>query len=268
MEMKFMIPDVSGMTISAVQSFVKSNLRECIHYKAALLPVLAQDRRSSVNDLCNFILSCEEKFNREYDRVKAMYDFDRRFGQFIAGVDEVGRGPLAGPIVAAAVILQADADNADLILHLNDSKKLSRKKREELAPIIKAKALSWAIGEHSSQDIDELGIAVCNNDVFIRAIDCLKIRPSFILSDGYPLKGSVIHGRGIIQGDAKSASIAAASIIAKVHRDDLMRRMDDLYPGYGFAMNVGYGSKEHIDALKQLGPCPIHRKSFIRNIMA
>ncbi|MFB0918440.1 MAG: ribonuclease HII [Clostridiaceae bacterium] len=259
--------DLESMNANAIKLFVKETMKECIAAGDDFTDRLKADKRASVNALADTIIKTREKLNLELDRVKTMYDFDRKFGKLVAGVDEVGRGPLAGPIVGACVILEEGPENEDLILGLNDSKKLSKKKREELYPIIIEKAAAWAIFEHSNEDIDKLGVSFCNNHIFIGAIKNLKIKPEFILSDGYPIRGIDIRGRSIIKGDSKSACIAAASIIAKVYRDRLMEEMDGKYPGYGFDMNSGYGSAEHIHALKTLGPCPIHRRSYIRNIV-
>ena len=198
-----------------------------------------------------------------------MYDFDRSFGNFkyVAGVDEVGRGPLAGPIVSCAVILDLNVLEDDLILDLKDSKKLSSKKREELSKIIKEKALAYYIAESSNEEIDEKGIAYCNNKVFIEACTSIKIKPELVLSDGYKVRGIDIPNKLVIKGDAKSASIAAASIVAKVYRDNLMKEYAKKYPYYDFEGNAGYGTKKHIDAIKEKGICKIHRKSFLNNIL-
>ncbi|SLK17309.1 Putative Ribonuclease HII [Clostridium chauvoei JF4335] len=198
-----------------------------------------------------------------------MYSFDRSFGEYkyVAGVDEVGRGPLAGPIVAAAVILDLNALDEDIILELNDSKKISKKKREELSEVIKKKALAYSIKEASNKEIDDKGIAYCNNKVFLDACTSMYIKPDLVLSDGYLVKNIQIDNKSVIKGDTKSACIAAASIIAKVYRDNLMKEYSFKYPNYGFEENSGYGTEKHVEYLKKVGSCDIHRLSFLKNIL-
>ncbi|MBP1888528.1 ribonuclease HII [Clostridium moniliforme] len=231
--------------------------------------ILLSDKRKNVQSLGNKILKEKKKIENELERVKKMYDFDRGFskGKLLAGVDEVGRGPLAGPIVSAAVILDLNVIDDEMIFYLNDSKKLSEKKREELSKIIKEKAIAYYISEASNDEIDEKGIGVCNNEVFLKAVYGLITNPSIVLSDGYKVKGINIENKSVIKGDTKSASIAAASIIAKVYRDNLMKKLSEKYPEYGFEHNVGYGAKTHVDAIKKYGATPIHRMSFLRNIL-
>jgi len=178
--------------------------------------------------------------------------------RFICGVDEVGRGPLAGPVVAGAVILNP----ADPIDGIDDSKKLTAKARERLAVQIQNRALAWATAYVWEHEIDDINIYQASRKAMILAIEKLGIRPEHILSDAMPLPGYGIPYTAIIHGDALSASIGAASIVAKVERDAFMVRMDALYPGYGFARNKGYPTPEHLDALSRLGVCPIHRRSY------
>ena len=179
--------------------------------------------------------------------------------EFVAGVDEVGRGPLAGPVVTAAVILPHDFN----ILGVNDSKKLSPKKRDELYDIIMEKALAVSIGRREPERIDEINILEATKEAMTDAILGLKIKPDHVLIDALTLKTVNLPQTGIIHGDATSVSIAAASIIAKVTRDREMIEMDKLYPGYAFESNKGYGTKAHYEGLAALGPCPIHRQSFL-----
>ncbi len=179
--------------------------------------------------------------------------------KYIAGVDEVGRGPLAGPVVTAAVILPEDFD----VLGVDDSKKLSPKRREELFDLIMEKAIAVSIGRRNPEVIDEINILEATKAAMLDAIKGLKIRPDHVLIDAVVLKGLDIPQTSIIKGDAKSVSIAAASIIAKVTRDREMIEMDEKYPGYAFASNKGYGTKAHYEGLKKQGPCPIHRKTFL-----
>lgn len=181
----------------------------------------------------------------------------------VCGVDEAGRGPLAGPVCAAAVILPLDLE----IDGLNDSKKLNEKKREALFPVIKEKAIAYSIAFADVSEIEEYNIL---NSTFIamnRAIEGLSKKADFALIDGNRVpKGITIDCETVVKGDAKSASIAAASILAKVTRDRLLLEYDEKYPEYNFAKHKGYGTKEHTDAIKKYGPCEIHRPSFLRNI--
>ncbi len=180
--------------------------------------------------------------------------------KYVAGVDEVGRGPLAGPVVCAAVIMPLD----DIVYGIDDSKKLSEKKRESLNAIIREKAIAFSIAEVQPDEIDEINILQATLSCMRKAVDGLKIKPDVLLVDA--LSPSVCCKTvGIIKGDTKSYNIGAASIIAKVYRDNLMRKYADDYPEYAFDKNKGYGTKEHIAALKENGYCKIHRKTFIKN---
>lgn len=230
--------------------------------------LLNKDKRKNVSSLGDKLKKQINKYMHEVDRVKEMYNFDRSFGDYniVVGVDEVGRGPLAGPIVACAVALDL-YDLENIILEINDSKVLSEKKREELSLIIKKKALSYSISELSNEDIDNKGIAYCNNKVFIDACNGLKVTPELVLSDGYLIKNFNIYNKFVIKGDKRSASIACASIVAKVYRDNLMKEYNKKYPNYDFDKNVGYGTKTHIEALKSKGITSIHRKTFLNNIL-
>ena len=204
-----------------------------------------------------------ERLEKEIARTKAMSVFEEEYKdyQYICGIDEVGRGPLAGPVVAGAVILPKD----DMILYLNDSKKLSEKKREMLYDEIMNRAVATGIGMASPARIDEINILQATYEAMRMAIDNLKVRPDILLNDAVTIPQVDILQVPIIKGDAKSISIAAASIIAKVTRDRLMVEYDKVLPGYDFASNKGYGTKAHIAGLKELGPTPIHRRSFIHN---
>lgn len=205
----------------------------------------------------------KERLEKEIARTKAMSTFEEEYKDYpyICGIDEVGRGPLAGPVVAGAVILPKD----DMILYLNDSKKLSEKKREMLYDEIMNRAVATGIGMASPARIDEINILQATYEAMRMAIDNLKVRPDILLNDAVTIPQVDILQVPIIKGDAKSISIAAASIIAKVTRDRLMVEYDKVLPGYDFASNKGYGTKAHIAGLKELGPTPIHRKSFIHN---
>jgi len=231
---------------------------------------LGNDGRKNVQNLADSLNKFFVKKENEINRVKKMYSFDRSFGNYIylAGVDEVGRGPLAGPIAAASVVLSLKyKEDRDLILGIKDSKKLSSKHREELSEIIKERAIAYNIALINNNEIDERGIAWCNNEVLKRAVKGLKVTPDIALSDGYAVKNLDIHNEFVIKGDSKSASIACASIIAKVYRDNLMKEYSKLYPQYGFDNNAGYGTNEHVKAIKEYGVCKIHRMSFLRNII-
>ncbi|MDE7008364.1 MAG: ribonuclease HII, partial [Lachnospiraceae bacterium] len=173
------------------------------------------------------------------------------------------RGPLAGPVVAGAVILPKDCD----ILYLNDSKQLSEKKREELYAVIMEKAIATGLGFVAPQRIDEINILQATYEAMREAVSKLEPQPDLLLNDAVTIPGILVKQVPIIKGDAKSVSIAAASIIAKVTRDRLMVDYDTVYPEYGFASNKGYGAKAHLDALKKYGPTPIHRQSFIKNLI-
>ena len=183
----------------------------------------------------------------------------------IAGVDEVGRGPLAGPVVCACVIMPLD----DLIEGVDDSKKLSEKKRELFSSLIKEKAISYSICEIDEKRIDEINILNATKECMTKAVNSLNVKPEVLLVDALHLEGvdESIKQISIIKGDATSYNIACASIIAKVHRDRLMVELDKQYPEYDFAKNKGYGTKKHIEAIKEFGARDIHRKSFIKNFV-
>ena len=207
----------------------------------------------------------QEKLAKERERLEVMRSFEHQYEGYgaVCGIDEVGRGPLAGPVVAGAVILPPDCE----ILYLNDSKKLSEKKRELLYDEIMEKAVATGIGVISPARIDEINILQATYEAMRMAISDLKVQPSVLLNDAVTIPLVEIPQVPIIKGDAKSVSIAAASIIAKVTRDHMMVEYEEIYPGYSFASNKGYGSAQHIAALKELGPTPIHRQSFIKNFI-
>lgn len=202
---------------------------------------------------------------KERERLEGMRIYEKQYASCaaICGIDEVGRGPLAGPVVAGAVILPKDVE----ILYLNDSKKLSEKKREALYDEIMEKAVAVGIGMAGPARIDEINILQATYEAMRMAIEKLSVRPDLLLNDAVTIPGVEIQQVPIIKGDAKSVSIAAASIVAKVTRDRMMKEYDAIFPGYDFASNKGYGTKTHIEALKSLGPCVIHRRSFIGNFV-
>lgn len=203
----------------------------------------------------------EEKLQAELLRLKAMQEYEDTYAacQAICGIDEAGRGPLAGPVVAGAVILPKDCR----ILYLNDSKKLSEKRREELFLEIQEKAVAWKVGIVGPEVIDRINILQATYEAMRQAIAGLSVRPDLLLNDAVTIPAVEIPQVPIIKGDAKSISIAAASIMAKVTRDHMMAEYDAIYPEYGFAKHKGYGTAAHIAAIREHGPCPIHRNTFI-----
>lgn len=223
-----------------------------------------EDTRSGVAALVTKARKQLKAYEQELVRTEQMKEYEKKYAQYpyICGIDEVGRGPLAGPVVAGAVILPKDCD----ILYLNDSKQLSEKKREELNEIILEKAVATGIGVVSPERIDEINILQATYEAMRQAIANLSVQPQLLLNDAVTIPQVAIPQVPIIKGDAKSISIAAASIIAKVYRDRLMVQYDEVFPGYGFAGNKGYGAQAHIDAIRTLGPTPIHRRSFIKKL--
>ena len=205
----------------------------------------------------------EEKLQSERERLEKMKEYEYRYESHIlvCGLDEAGRGPLAGPVAAGAVILPRDCE----ILFLNDSKKLSEKRREELFEEIKEKAVAYGVGVVGADRIDEINILQATYEAMRLAISSLGAEPEILLNDAVTIPGIRIPQIPIIKGDGKSVSIAAASIMAKVTRDHMMEEYDRIFPEYGFAKHKGYGTAAHIAVLRELGPCPIHRRSFIRN---
>ena len=202
-----------------------------------------------------------EKLEKELERLSLMREYERQYEDcaWICGIDEAGRGPLAGPVVAGAAILPKDCR----ILYLNDSKKLSEKRREELFLEIKENAIAWSVGIVSPERIDEINILQATYEAMRQAVAKLDPAPQILLNDAVTIPEITIPQVPIIKGDAKSVSIAAASILAKVTRDHMMIEYENEYPEYGFAKHKGYGTAAHIAALKEFGPTPIHRKSFI-----
>ncbi|MGN0375212.1 MAG: ribonuclease HII [Butyrivibrio sp.] len=206
----------------------------------------------------------EERLKAELQRTRNMQKFEEEYSMYthICGVDEAGRGPLCGPVVAGAVILPKNCD----ILYINDSKKLSEKMREVLYDEISKGAIAWSVGIVSAGRIDEINILQATYEAMKIAIDNLKVQPDILFNDAVTIPGIDIPQIPIVKGDAKSQSIAAASIMAKVTRDRIMKEYDEAYPMYGFARHKGYGTKEHMNAIREYGPCPIHRRTFIKNI--
>ncbi len=231
----------------------------------AFIEQYKSDERGGVRAL---VLKAEKKIaamEQEILRTEQLKQYEKEYASFgyICGIDEVGRGPLAGPVVAGAVILPEDSQ----ILYLNDSKQLSENKREELYEIIMEQAVATGIGYASPERIDEINILQATYEAMRAAIGQLAVAPDVLLNDAVTIPGILCKQVPIIKGDAKSVSIAAASIIAKVTRDRLMVQYDSVFPEYGFASNKGYGAQSHIEAIRRLGPTPIHRRSFIKNFM-
>lgn len=231
----------------------------------AFIEEYSSDDRSGVIKLVETAGKRLVRYKAELLRIYNLQEYERKYSDysFICGIDEVGRGPLAGPVVAGAVILPKDCH----ILYINDSKKLSAAKREELYDVITEEALAYGIGMASTARIDEINILQATYEAMREAIGKLDPQPDILLNDAVTIPKVDIKQVPIIKGDAKSISIGAASIIAKVTRDRLMVEYDKIMPEYGFASNKGYGSAEHIEALKKYGPCPIHRASFIKNFV-
>jgi ribonuclease HII len=242
--------ELESVAITDIQSFIDA---------------YTPDERGGVQKLVETAKKRLEKYQAELERTENLKKYEKEYAKFayIAGIDEVGRGPLAGPVVTCAVILPKDCD----ILYINDSKKLTAAKREELYDEIMEKAVAVGIGMVGPERIDEINILQATYEAMRQAISKLDPQPDVLLNDAVTIPGVSIKQVPIIKGDAKSISIGAASIVAKVTRDRMMEEYDHLFPEYGFASNKGYGSAEHIAAIKKYGPTPIHRRSFIGNFI-
>lgn len=228
-----------------------------------LFETYGQDLRAGVLGLIKRYKKQLDNLEKERQRLEQMRVYERKYQHlgYVCGIDEAGRGPLAGPVVAGAVILPEDCE----ILYLNDSKQLSEKRREELYDEIQEKAVAVGVGVIGPRRIDEINILQATYEAMREAISKLSVTPDILLNDAVTIPKVSIRQVPIIKGDAKSISIGAASIIAKVTRDRLMVEYDKVFPEYDFAGNKGYGSQAHIEALKKYGPTPIHRRSFIKN---
>lgn len=230
----------------------------------ALFSQYETDERAGVQKLLAQHRRKLQAYEKEQERLEGMLEFEKKYGKdftCICGIDEAGRGPFAGPVVAGAVVLPAGLT----IQGLNDSKQVSPGRREELFEEIREKAVSVGIGMSSPARIDEINILQATYEAMAHAVQDLDVVPDLLLNDAVTIPQIPIRQIGIIKGDARSLSIAAASIMAKVTRDRLMVEYAELYPEYGFESNKGYGSQAHRDALRKYGPCPIHRQSFIHN---
>jgi len=246
-------------------SEIRTEFEACRGSRAELYEMYAYDTRMGVQKLIQKYQKQDEKLANERLRLKQMRQYEEKYSHcdYICGIDEVGRGPLAGPVVAAAVILPKDAE----ILYLNDSKKLSAKRREELYDEIQEKAIAIGIGMAGPARIDEINILQATYEAMRQAIAGLSVQPELLLNDAVTIPGVEIQQIPIVKGDAKSVSIAAASIMAKVTRDHMMDEYDALFPEYGFKKHKGYGTAAHRAAILEYGPSPIHRRSFLKKLL-
>jgi len=248
---------LSSMSISEVKIYIES-----IEPDDSLIELLAKDPRAGVHTIAKKIAARKnriEQLKHKQEELKAIERKIRTSGKkIIAGLDEAGRGPLAGPVVAAAVILPEGAD----LPGLDDSKKLTAAKREDLFEQITLKATAWGIGMVDNEEIDDIGILKAAMKAMCIAVENMNMNPDIALVDGNQSPGLACKERLIVDGDARCFSIAAASIIAKVTRDRIMIDMNNIFPGYGFAQHKGYGTQQHIEALRSMGSCDIHRFSF------
>ncbi len=231
---------------------------------SAFIEAYAADERDGVQKLLSSAKKRIKRLAAERERIEALKFFEKKYAEysFVCGIDEAGRGPLAGPVVAGAVIFPKDVD----ILYINDSKKLSAAKREELYDVIRDKAAACAVGIVEAERIDEINILQATYEAMRKAIFALPEKPQILLNDAVTIPDVDIRQVAIIKGDAKSISIGAASILAKVTRDRMMIEYDEQFPGYGFAKHKGYGTAEHYAAIRRMGLSPIHRKSFLTNL--
>ena len=245
-------------TIAAIKNEFEQ-LRPCD--EQAFLEMYDFDERSGVRALCERIRKRQQALQKEIQRTEGLKVFEKKYEHlgYVCGIDEVGRGPLAGPVLACAVILPKDSH----ILYLNDSKKLSPARREELYEVILSEAVAVGTGMVSPQRIDEINILQATYEAMRQAVNALSVQPQVLLNDAVTIPGLSYPQVPIIKGDARSVSIAAASIVAKVTRDRMMVEYDRLMPEYGFASNKGYGTQEHMEALRKYGPSPIHRRTFL-----
>jgi len=255
------------MSMASGMKEIKESLAQAESMEALqdFIDTYQSDERSSVKALVGRAEKLKKALEAEINRTETMeqYEYANEQYGYVCGIDEVGRGPFAGPVVACAVILPANSK----ILYLNDSKKLSEKKREELYDVIMKEAIAVGIGMRDAARIDEINILQATYEAMRDAIGNLAVQPDVLLNDAVTIPGVDIKQVPIIKGDAKSVSIAAASIVAKVTRDRMMVEYDKEYPGYDLASNKGYGTQKHIEALQTQGPTPIHRRSFIGNFI-
>lgn len=254
-----------GSSIKEIKGIYETSQAACETMLPEFINTYKGDKRAGVQALVERAGRQLDALAAERARLQAMKRYEREYADYtyICGIDEAGRGPLAGPVVAGAVILPSDCD----ILYINDSKKLSAARRELLYEQIMAQAVAAGVGIVDNARIDEINILQATYEAMRQAIQNLGIVPDILLNDAVRIPGVKIRQVPIIKGDAKSVSIAAASIIAKVTRDRLMISYDGQYPGYGFSAHKGYGAAAHVEAIRRLGPTPIHRKSFLTSIL-
>ena len=257
--------DLSTMTVAEIRLLAKNSSlsgQSCDSPAEELLRALASDPRAGVRSLYRVLDRQRRLWLEEKKRLEGLCQYeDRLFAQgieLVAGVDEAGRGPLAGPVMAAAVILPRGVGISDL----NDSKQLAPAKRKALALEIKNISKAWAVGMSTVEEIDDLNIYHASMLAMRRALEGIGCEPGHVLVDGFAIPGLGLPQTAIVGGDGKSASIAAASILAKVTRDELMEQVHVLYPQYGFDRHKGYPTAEHIEALRRYGPCRLHRAGF------
>lgn len=250
------------MTITEITNILKTTDERALQ---PLIDEFSQDTRTGVKKQVEAAKKRLAAYEAEVSRMEQMKQYERQYAgyQYICGIDEVGRGPLAGPVVACGVILPKDTR----LLYINDSKQLSKAKREQLYKEIIEEAVAVGIGMADAKRIDQINILQATYEAMRMAISKLAIKPDLLLNDAVTIPDIDIEQVPIIKGDAKSISIAAASIVAKVTRDHMMEDYDRVYPGYGFAKHSGYGTKQHTDAIKELGPCEIHRNTFIKKLI-
>ena len=252
--------------MKAISKIKEEFEQTAIEDRKPLFEMYQTDERKGVQSLLLKYQKQAAALEAERSRLQAMKSYELQYAQdytCICGIDEAGRGPLAGPVVAGACILPKDAE----ILYLNDSKKLSAKRRELLYDEICQKAVAYGVGIVSPQRIDEINILQATYEAMQQAIEKMGVIPDLLLVDAVTIPKVPMKQVGIVKGDAKSVSIAAASILAKVTRDRMMCELDSVYPQYGFTHNKGYGSAAHIQAIKEYGPSPIHRSTFIKNFV-
>ena len=231
------------------------------------IDVLKRDERKSVQNIAIKMAKKLDLIRKEEERLELINTYEKEGYSkgylYIGGIDEAGRGPLAGPVVASVVVFKPNTK----IEGINDSKKLSEAKREELFDIIKEQAIDYGIGIVNNEEIDEINILNATYLAMKKALNCLKNTPDYLLIDAATIPGINIDQKPIIKGDSKSISIAAASILAKVTRDNIMYQYDEMFPEYGFKSHKGYGTKEHYEAIERYGITRIHRKSFLKNVL-
>lgn len=253
---------MNDLSIAAIKDLFKATQ---IRDMADFIEKYRNDSRTGVQKLIDSAHKKIVAYEKEVDRTETMKAYENSFPNknYICGIDEVGRGPLAGPVVTAAVILPEDCQ----ILYINDSKQVTAKKREELYDIIMKEAIAVSFGIEGVESIDSINILQATYKAMKSAVEGLSVRPDMILVDAVTIPDVSIEQLAIVKGDEKSISIAAASIVAKVTRDRMMVDYDELFPGYNFTSNKGYGTQVHIDAIREIGPCPIHRSTFIKNFV-